>query len=80
MGGVLTGLGVANPRPADYAVFFAGFMGSTTLWCFLIAGLVSWGSRFITSTCFSVVNLLCGVALGYFGVRLGVAVSWLVLG
>ena len=55
-------------------------MGSATLWCFLIAVLIGWGSRFITPTFFRVVNLLCGVALGYFGVCLGVAVSQLVLG
>lgn len=80
MGGVLTGLGVADPRPSDYGIFFAGFMVGAALWCFLIAGLIGWGRRFVTPGFFRAVNLLCGLALGYFGLRLGVAVIGLVAG
>ncbi|MFN8539139.1 MAG: LysE family transporter [Thermomicrobiales bacterium] len=80
MGGVLTGLGVAEPRPSDYGIFFAGFMFGAAIWCFLIAGLIGWGRRFVTPGFFRAVNLLCGLALGYFGLRLGVAVIGLVAG
>jgi chemosensory pili system protein ChpE len=41
LGGVLGALGVAEPRAADYAVFFAGFMASSIAWCFVCAALVA---------------------------------------
>lgn len=62
------------PQPTDYAVFFAGFMAGTTLWCFLIAALIAWGRRFITPVFFRAVNALCAVALACFGVRLAIGV------
>lgn len=40
LGSALAGLGITEPAPADYAVFFTGFMASSLLWCFLCAGLV----------------------------------------
>ena len=33
-------VGVSDPSLAHYAVFFAGFMFSSVLWCFICAGLV----------------------------------------
>lgn len=51
-----------------------------TLWCFLIAALIGWGCRFVTPGFFRVVNLPCGLALGYFGLRLGMAVLRLIRG
>jgi chemosensory pili system protein ChpE len=41
LGGVLGALGVREPRPADYAVFFAGFMTASVAWCFVCAALVA---------------------------------------
>jgi len=41
LGGVLGALGVTDPQPADYAVFFAGFMASSVAWCFVCAALVA---------------------------------------
>jgi chemosensory pili system protein ChpE len=73
-----TGLGTTvfasisgRPQPADFAVFFAGFLGGAVLWCFIMAGLVAWGRRFVTPTFFRLVNLACGIALGFFAVQLG---------
>jgi chemosensory pili system protein ChpE/L-lysine exporter family protein LysE/ArgO len=40
IGGALVAAGVTEPRPADYAVFFAGFMASSVIWCFLFAAIV----------------------------------------
>ena len=73
-----TGLGTTvfasisgKPEPVHFAVFFAGFLSGAILWCFLIAGLVAWGKKFITPNFFRAVNLMCGIALGYFALQLG---------
>lgn len=73
-----TGLGTTvfasisgRPQPADFAVFFAGFLGGAVLWCFVMAALVAWGRKFVTPTFFRWVNFSCGVALGFFAIQLG---------
>ena len=73
-----TGLGTTvfasisgRPQPADFAVFFAGFLGGAVLWCFVMAGLVAWGRKFVTPTFFRWVNFACGLALGFFALQLG---------
>jgi chemosensory pili system protein ChpE len=73
-----TGLGTTvfasisgKPQPADFAIFFAGFLGGAILWCFIMAGLVAWGRKFVTPMFFRWVNLTCGVALGFFALQLG---------
>jgi chemosensory pili system protein ChpE len=73
-----TGLGTTvfasisgRPQPADFAVFFAGFLAGAILWCFLMAGLVAWGRKFVTPAFFRWVNLACGIALGFFALQLG---------
>jgi chemosensory pili system protein ChpE/L-lysine exporter family protein LysE/ArgO len=40
MGGAMGAVGVVQPTVLDYAVFFAGFMVSSLLWCFVCAALV----------------------------------------
>lgn len=52
-----------------FALFFAGFFAGATLWCFAIAALIQWGKRWVRPTIFRWINLLCGLALGYFGLR-----------
>lgn len=73
-----TGLGTTvfasisgTPQPADFAIFFAGFLGGAVLWCFVMAGLVAWGRQFVTPTFFRWVNFACGIALGFFALQLG---------
>ena len=75
-----TGLGTTvfaslsgSPQPADFAVFFAGFLSGAILWCFVMAGLVAWGRRFVTRTFFRWVNFACGIALGFFALHLGLS-------
>lgn len=58
-----------HSQPA-LAVFFAGFMLAACLWCFFTAAIVAWGRRFLIPTVYRWVNLVCGAALAYFGVRL----------
>lgn len=73
-----TGLGTTvfasisgRPQPLDFAVFFAGFLGGAILWCFVMAGLVAWGRKYVTPAFFRWVNFACGVALGFFAFQLG---------
>ena len=73
-----TGLGTTvfasisgKPEPVHFAIFFAGFLSGAILWCFVMAGLVAWGRKFVTPTFFRAVNLVCGIALGYFALQLG---------
>jgi chemosensory pili system protein ChpE len=73
-----TGLGTTvfasisgRPHPADFAVFFAGFLSGAILWCFLMAAIVAWGRKFVTPTFFRWVNFACGLALGFFAIQLG---------
>jgi chemosensory pili system protein ChpE len=73
-----TGLGTTvftsisgRPQPIHFAIFFAGFLAGATLWCFIMAGLVAWGRKFVTATFFRWVNLACGMALAYFALQLG---------
>jgi chemosensory pili system protein ChpE len=58
-------------KPADFAIFFIGFLAGAILWCFIMAGLVAWGRRFVNITFFRWVNLTCGIALGLFALQLG---------
>jgi chemosensory pili system protein ChpE len=74
-----TGLGTTvfaslsgKPEPVHFAVFFAGFLLGAILWCFIMAGLVAWGRKYLTPVFFRWVNLICGTALAYFALQL----SW----
>ena len=69
MGSALGALGVTQPGASDYGLFFAGFMTSSLLWCFVCAALVDrlfrraathW-SRFTYRCCAA---LLLALALG----------------
>src|SRR5215216_4747516 len=73
-----TGLGTTvfasisgRPQPTDFAIFFAGFLAGASLWCFVVAGLVAWGRKFVTPMFFRWVNFACGIALGFFALQLG---------
>lgn len=72
-----TGLGTTvfasisgSPQTIHFVTFFAGFLGGAIVWCFLMAGLVAWGRRFVTPIFFRWVNLACGMALGFFALQL----------
>jgi chemosensory pili system protein ChpE len=74
-----TGLGTTvfaslsgKPQAVDFAIFFAGFLSGAIAWCFVMAGLVAWGRKIVTTNFFRWVNLACGIALGYFAFQL----SW----
>ena len=53
----------------QFVLFFAGFFVGATLWCLGIAAGLHWGRRWIRPSLFRWINIACGLALGYFGVR-----------
>ena len=73
-----TGLGTTvfasisgKPAPVHFAIFFAGFLLGAIVWCFVMAGLVAFGRKFLTLNFFRGVNLVCGIALAFFALQLG---------
>ncbi len=72
LGGALVALGIERPEPTHYAVFFAGFMTSSVLWCFIAAGVTAWFRRILTPTLYRAVNAACGLALVAMAGTLGV--------
>jgi chemosensory pili system protein ChpE len=70
LGGTAVVLAQDRHSPPSLAVFFAGFMFAACLWCFFTAAIVAWGRQFLVPPVFRWVNLVCGAALAYFGVRL----------
>lgn len=70
VGGAIVSTGIANPRPTDFAVFFAGFMLTALSWCVCIAALIAGAGRRLPAAVFRWVNLLSGLALLVFGIRL----------
>ncbi len=59
----------------QFAFFFAGFFLGAVLWCIVISAVILWGRRWIHPALFRWINALCGLALGYFGLR----VLWITL-
>jgi|MDTC01.3.fsa_nt_gb chemosensory pili system protein ChpE/L-lysine exporter family protein LysE/ArgO len=41
LGSAFGALGISHPDSIDYTLFFLGFMGSSLVWCFVCAGLIS---------------------------------------
>ena len=53
----------------QFVLFFVGFFCGATLWCFSVAAGLHWGRRWIRPSLFRWINIGCGLALGFFGVR-----------
>jgi len=52
-----------------FVFFFVGFFIGAVLWCVGISAGMRWGRRWIRPAMFRWINALCGLALGYFGIR-----------
>lgn len=50
--------------------FFIGFFLGALLWSVFISVLMRWGRRWIRPSFFRWINLLCGLALAYFGIEI----------
>ena len=66
----LMATGQASLDPKEVVVFFAGFLVSALLWSVLMSSLIAWGQRFVTPVFFRLVNLVCGLFLGFFALKL----------
>ena len=53
----------------QFGFFFAGFFIGALLWCIVLSAAMRWGRRWIHPALFRWINLFCGLALGYFGLR-----------
>ena len=64
---------------AQFLLFFAGFFVGAVLWCIGISICIRWGRRWMRPAMFHWINALCGLALGYFGIRVlwTTAQAWL---
>ncbi len=70
LGGSFLSKYVSKPSLSDYTVFFVSFMAAATVYCFFMAGMITFGRRFVNEQFFRVVNLVCGVAIAYFAFTL----------
>jgi threonine/homoserine/homoserine lactone efflux protein len=70
MGGGVLGTSGESPSFQRAAIFLIAFTVGALAWGAGMAALVGWGRRFATPRVFRVIEGLCGLALGYFGVRL----------
>jgi threonine/homoserine/homoserine lactone efflux protein len=67
LGGTITALGVADPGWTAFALFLAGFMTSSLLWCFICAGFIGWTRRFVGPVAWVAINVACAAGLAIFG-------------
>ncbi len=68
LGGALASLGVANAGASTSALFFASFMLGSILWSIALAVIVGRLRGVIRPAIFRIISMVCGVALGAFGV------------
>ena len=54
----------------NFVLFFAGFFIGAVLWCLLISAALHWGRRWLRPFMFRWINVLCALALGFFGLRI----------
>ncbi len=54
----------------QFVLFFLGFFAGATSWCIGLAALIQWGQRWVQPAILRWINLLCGLALGGFGLRI----------
>lgn len=66
LGGTITSLGVSDPTGKAFAVFLAGFMASSVIWCFICAGFIAAVRHMISQRTWVLINLGCGFGLLYF--------------
>ncbi|HEY0819806.1 MAG TPA: LysE family transporter [Rhizobacter sp.] len=71
LGSAMGAVGVTAPTAADYGVFFAGFMASSVLWCFVCAAIVDRVFKRAGLRWASVTYKLC--ALAFLALALGSA-------
>lgn len=63
----------------QFVLFFAGFFAGASIWCLGISAGMRWGRKWLRPGMFRWINALCGLVLGYFGIRIlwSTAQDWL---
>ncbi|GCE23908.1 LysE family translocator [Dictyobacter kobayashii] len=76
MGSSVVASGVVGMQ---FMIFFLGFFTGAVLWCIGISAGIRWGRHWIRPVMFRWISALCGLALGYFGLRIlwTTAYEWL---
>ncbi len=69
IGGGVVATGGDGMAASRVALFLAAFIIGASMWGCGMAATVGWGRRFVGGRLFRWVNALCGLALGYFGLR-----------
>lgn len=67
LGGVLATYGVANADIQVIAIFFASFMLGSAMWAVALAIIVARMRGLMRPIVFKIVSIVCGIALGAFG-------------
>ena len=80
LGGTITSLGVSDPTGKAFAVFLAGFMASSVIWCFICAGFIAAVRHMISQRTWVLINLGCGFGLLYFAFNVVASVWAAVMG
>ena len=78
MAGIIAALGVAEPTGVSFVIFLSGFMLSSVIWCFLCAGFIGLVRKAINQTGWVLLNIACGIGLGYFSINvlMSTYISW----
>ena len=76
VGGTVVATYIIEPQLIHYVVFLSFFTLGALGWSLGIASAIAWGQKYMTSLFFQIVNVICGICLVYFGVRM----LWQILG
>lgn len=71
IGSGLVTTNAGNAQAGNFILLFLGFALGASCWVIGIAALLEWGRRFVGPLLFRLIDLACGLALGYFGLSLG---------
>jgi chemosensory pili system protein ChpE len=69
VGGGIIATATAHPHLGTMALFIGGFSLGAMLWCLGSAALIAWGRRLLGYRFFRWLNGLCGLTMGYLGLK-----------
>lgn len=67
--GLGSSIAASGVSGGQFILFFIGFFVGAVIWCVCISAAIRWGRRWLRPAMFRWINALCGLALGFFGVR-----------
>lgn len=69
VGGGIIATTTAHPHLGTLALFMGSFTLGALLWCLASAALIAWGRRRLEHRFFRWLNAVCGLAIGYIGLK-----------